>query len=262
VRQLDDDKRKEQEMSRIAVTGATGRLGRPLVELLDEGGHEVVPISRSQGVDVVTGEGLAEALDGVEIVIDTATGPSPDEREATEFFMASAGNLQEDGERAGVRRMVVVSIVGCDRFSAGYNVAKVRQEQAMLSGPVPVSILRATQFHEFVEQLMDWGTRGDVAMLPPMQTQLVAARSVAEVLAEMATGEVSRNGPISEVAGPRVENLADAARLLAERRGAPARVEEVDDPSNPDGELFANGGALPGPNARIAGPTFAEWLDR
>jgi uncharacterized protein YbjT (DUF2867 family) len=103
-------------------------------------------MSRSGGVDVVTGDGLAEALGGVECVIDVSTGPSSEQEAATEFFTAAARNLNQTGERAGVQRMVVVSIIGCDRFTTGYSAAKVAHEQAMLSGPIPVRILRAAQF--------------------------------------------------------------------------------------------------------------------
>ena len=136
---------------RIAVAGATGRVGRHVVDVLEERGHEAVAISRSTGVDVITADGLAEALEGVEAVVDAATGPSPDQQEATEFFTTAARNLQEAGERAGVERIVVVSIIGTDRFTAGYGAAKIAHEQASLSGPVPAHILRAAQFHEFVD---------------------------------------------------------------------------------------------------------------
>src|SRR6266540_5069117 len=110
---------------KIAVAGATGRVGRHVVDALEAEGHDVVAISRSRGVDLITGEGLDEALAGVEVVVDTATGPSPDQQAATEFFTTASRNLQEVGERAGVRRVVVVSIIGADRFSGGYNAAKV-----------------------------------------------------------------------------------------------------------------------------------------
>jgi uncharacterized protein YbjT (DUF2867 family) len=247
---------------RIAVAGATGRVGRHVVDLLEARGHDVVSMSRSTGVDVVTGEGLADALTGVEVVVDAATGSSPDKDEATAFFTASARNLQEAGGRAGVQRMVVVSIIGVDRFSGGYQAAKMAHERAMLAGPVPTRILRAAQFHEFVEELMTWGRQDDVSYLPRMRTQLVAARTVAQALATLATGaESESSGEILEIAGPRAENLVEMASLLAARRGDPARVEEVGVPSDPDGELLANGALLPGPNAVLAGPTFEEWLD-
>jgi uncharacterized protein YbjT (DUF2867 family) len=241
---------------KIAVTGATGRVGRPLVERLEAAGHEVVPISRTHGVDVITGEGLANALAGVEVVIDAATGPSPDEDAATEFFLTSARNLHTEGAHAGVQRIVLVSIVGIDAFAGGYNAAKRAQEQAHIEGPIPVTILRATQFHEFVEQLMQWGTQGDVAYVWRMRTQLVAARSVAEALAELAVSADGANGTISEIAGPREEQLVDAATLLAAHRGGAVRVEGVPAPD----PLYEAGAALPGPGATLTGPTFEEWL--
>ena len=180
-----------QAHRKIAVAGATGRVGRHVVDVLEAGGHDVVAMSRSGGVDVVTGDGLAEALAGVECIIDVATGASPDQEAATEFFTAAARNLHEAGERAGVRRMVVVSIIGTDRFTAGYGAAKVAHERAMLSGPIPVRVLRASQFHEFVAQLVEWGRQGEVSYVPKMRTQLVAARTVAQALADLATGAES-----------------------------------------------------------------------
>jgi uncharacterized protein YbjT (DUF2867 family) len=248
---------------RIAVAGATGRAGRHVVDLLEARGHDVVPMSRSNGVDLVTGDGLADALTGIDVVVDAATGNSPDEQEATAFFTASARNLQEAGEAAGVRRIVLVSIIGIDRFSNGYYVAKQAQERIMRSGPIPVQILRAAQFHEFVAQIVEWGRQGDVSYVPRMRTQLVGARTVAQALAALATGadSESSSGEILEIAGPRAEALVEMASLLAARRGDPARVEEVSDPSDPDAELYANGTLLPGRNAVLAGPTFAEWLD-
>ena len=177
-----------QTRSTIAVAGATGRVGRHVVDVLRAGGHAVVEISRSRGVDVITGEGLAAALTGVECVIDAATGPSAEQQAATEFFTTAARNLQATGQRAGVQRMVVVSVVGADHFVGGYGAAKIAHERAMQSGPVPVQVLRATQFHEFVAQLMAWGRQGDTIYLPRMRTQLVAARTAAEALAELALG--------------------------------------------------------------------------
>ena len=183
--------------------------------------------------------------------------------EATEFFTTATRNLQEAGERAGVRRIVVVSIIGADRFSSGYNVAKIAQEQANLSGPIPARILRAAQFHEFVEQIFQWGRQGDVSYVPRMRTQLVAARTVAQALADLATGPEAPAEPIPEIAGPREENMVEAAALLAARRGDPVRVEGVSGfgPDDPSGELYETGGALPGPDAVLAGPTFEEWLE-
>jgi uncharacterized protein YbjT (DUF2867 family) len=257
---------------RIAVAGASGRVGHHVVDVLTERGYEVVPMSRSHGVDVITGDGLAAALDGVDGIIDAATGPSAEQQPATEFFTTAARNLHQAGQQAGVRELVVVSIIGTDRFTGGYGAAKVAHERAALAGPVPARILRAAQFHEFVAQLVEWGTRGEVAYVPKMRTQLVAARTVAQTLADIATGAVDATPreagadagadrrPFLEVAGPREESLVEMATLLASRRGHSSRIESVSDPADVDG-LNENGGLLPGPGAILAGPTFQEWLD-
>jgi uncharacterized protein YbjT (DUF2867 family) len=254
-----------QPTRKIAVAGATGRVGRHVVDILEGQGHDVVPISRSGGVDVITGEGLAGALTGVECVIDAATQPASEQDAATAFFTTAARNLQDVGEQAGVQQIVVVSIVGTDRFTGGYIAAKVAHEQALLAGPIPVRILRATQFHEFVPQMVEWGRQDDVIYVPRMRTQLVAATSVAEALAGLANGSGrvpgSDGAPIAEIGGPREERLVEVARLLVARRGDPLRIEEVSNPADPDHELFENGGLLPGPDATLAGPTFEEWLD-
>lgn len=248
----------------IAVAGATGRLGRHVTQVLTERGHRVVAMSRSTGVDVTTGAGLAAALAGVDVIIDVSSTPSPEQAAATEFFTASARNLHEAGHQAGVRRMVVVSIIGIDGSTSGYNAAKLVHETEALAGPVPVRIVRAAQFHEFVEQMVGWGTQGDVAYVPRMRTQLVAARTVAETLADIATAPAAgaTTAPYPEIAGPREESLAGAAGLLAAKRGTPARIEEISDPANPERELFESGGLLPGPHATLAGPSYADWLDR
>jgi uncharacterized protein YbjT (DUF2867 family) len=243
-------------MTKIAVAGATGRIGRPIAELLEAGGHEVVPIARSLGVDVVTGEGLAEALDGVEVIVDAATGPSPDEQQATDFFTASTRNLLQAG--ADARKIVMVSIIGIDRISSGYQAAKVAQEEAYRNGPIPVRIVRVSQFHEFIGVMTGWARQGDVSHLPEMLTQPVLAAAAGEKIAELAASD--DDGPeIVEIAGPRVERLAALAKLVAERSGDGLRVQEVSDPS-PDGARIATGAMLPGPGATLVGPTFEEWL--
>ena len=247
----------DTKSQRIAVTGATGRLGSHLVEILEQRGHEVVPIARSKGVDVVSGEGLEEALAGAETIIDTATGPSPDQEEETAFFTASARNLQRAGAAAGAKRIVVVSIIGIDKFQGGYNAAKVAQEQTLLEGPLPVRIVRAAQFHEFVDPLVGWMIQDGVAYVPEMRTQLVAAGVVAETLADAAEEPEIENGRITEVAGPQEELLPDLARLLIEAEGRPVEVEAVVDPV--DGERHEQGALLPGPGARLVGPTYADW---
>jgi uncharacterized protein YbjT (DUF2867 family) len=248
-------------MSRIAVAGATGRVGRHVVDVLEAGGHEAVPMSRSTGIDVVTGQGLATALEGVEVIVDAATGPSPEERAATEFFTASAHNLQRAGHEAGVQRIVVVSIVGVDqanRGRGGYYAAKVAHEEAHQAGPVQAAVLRATQFHEFVEQLLQWSTQNGTAYVPRMRTQLVAARAVAEEVAVLATSAAAP--AMSEIGGPREESLPEAAALLVEQRGLGVPVQAASNPDDPMTELYESGALLPGPGAKLAGPTFEEWL--
>ena len=255
----------ENKSQKIAVTGATGRVGSHLLEILERRGHTVVPIARSKGVDVVSGEGLDEALVGVEIIIDTATGPSPDENEATAFFTASARNLQRAGAVAGAERIVVVSIIGIDKFQGGYNAAKGAQERALLEGPLPVRIVRAAQFHEFVAPLVGWTIQDGVAYVPEMRTQLVAARVVAEALADAAEEPEIENGRITEVAGPQEERLADAAAALFASRGESVEIREsrgglLAKPGDPDALAYAEGAVLPNPGARLAGPSFEEWL--
>jgi uncharacterized protein YbjT (DUF2867 family) len=258
--------RTENRSRKIAVTGATGRVGSHLVEILEQRGHDVVRIARSVGVDVVSGEGLDEALAGVETIVDTATGPSPDQEEATAFFTASARNLQRAGAAAGVKRIIVVSIIGIDKFQGGYNAAKLAQERTLLEGPLPVRIVRAAQFHEFIDQLVGWTIKDGVAYVPEARTQPVAARVVAEAIADAVEEQEIQNGRITEVAGPREERLADAAAALFASRGDSIEIREsresvlVPSADDPDAVAHAEGAVLPGPGAKLAGPSFEEWL--
>ncbi|MFQ6327752.1 SDR family oxidoreductase [Nocardia sp. CWNU-33] len=246
---------------KIAVAGASGRIGREVVDVLENQGHEVVAIARSTGVDVYTAEGLAEALTGVQVIVDAVNAPTAETDAVTDFFGTTARNLQQAAAEAGVTRIVLVSIIGIDPFTAGHYAGKLVQERTLNEGPVPVQILRAAQFHEFTEMMLDWTTRDDVAYVPATRTRLVAARTVAEKLAELATDETAPTTTI-EIAGPEELNLAAATSRLAARRGTPSRVEEITDLEDPNHELQANGALLPGPDAILAGPTFAEWLDQ
>ena len=246
---------------KIAVAGATGRIGRHIVDVLEGRDHEVVPMSRTTGVDLVTGEGLEAALAGVERVIDVASTPTPDAQEATQHFRTATHNLHAVGSRTGVTRLVAVSIIATDQFTAGYGTAKVAHEQAMLAGPIPAQIVRISQFHEFVPQLLEWGTEGAVAHVLQMRIQPVAARSAAEVLVDLALEPESANDPIPEIAGPREEELVDLAAQLVARRGDGVRVEGVSEPILGDAELQQHGGLLPSPHATLVGPTFEAWLD-
>jgi uncharacterized protein YbjT (DUF2867 family) len=245
---------------KIAVAGGTGSVGRHIVEVLRARGHDVVSMSRKSGVDVVTGKGLAEALAGVEVVIDAATGPSPEQKAATAFFIAAAANLQKAGAKAGVKEILVISIIGIDKFESGYQAAKAAHEKAMLAGPVPARIVRAAQFHELVGRMIEWGRQGDVAYVPKMRTQLVAARTVAERIADLAT-QPATDGGIVEVAGPRAEEMVDAARRLSARRQDGLQIEGASNPADPNGALYETGVLLPGPNAILGGPTFQAWLE-
>ena len=185
----------------------------------------------------------------------------PEQGPATEFFLTATRNLEEEGVKAGVQKLVVVSIIGTDQSAGGYGAAKMAHERAALAGPIPARILRAAQFHEFVEVLMGWGRQGDVVYLPKMRTQIVAARTVAEALVDMALSQEPEGTQPAEIAGPREEYLPDLAQLVAAKHGDPVKIEAVSNPANPDDALNTNGGLLPSPHATLAGPTFAEWLE-
>ncbi|MBB4908668.1 SDR family oxidoreductase [Actinophytocola algeriensis] len=245
-------------IGKFAVAGATGRLGRHVVDVLTERGYQVVPMSRATGVDIISGDGLAEALTGTDVIIDAASWHGSDQEAATEFFRTSARNLHEAGQKAGVTRIVLVSIIGVDKATGGFIASQQVHEEANLSGPLPVRILRAAQFHELVGQLLDW-QQGDTAYIPALPTQLVAARTVAEALVGLATDPDAPGTPVPEIAGPRRQTMAEAAELLGARRGV--RVVGVDNPDMPDAQAAADGAFLPSPHATLAGPTFQEWLD-
>ncbi|MGW4326289.1 SDR family oxidoreductase [Nocardia sp. NPDC004573] len=245
---------------RVAVVGASGRIGRDVTDVLRTQGHEVVGISRSAGVDVRTGAGLGDALAGVDVVVDAINAATTETGAVTEFFRTVARNVQHAAAAAGVRRIALVSIIGIDRFTAGHYAGKLAQENAYREGPVPVRILRAAQFHEFTEMMLDWTTRGDTAYVPKYRAQLVAARTVAEELAHLAVAETAPESV--DIAGPEEFELAAAVAEVAARRGEPARVEEIVDLDDPDHELQADGALLPGPGAILAGPTFRQWLTR
>ncbi len=245
---------------RIAVAGGTGMVGRYVVAELRAAGHEPVVLTRSAGADVITGAGLDAALDGAGALIDVTNTPAVSGRRSVAFFTAGTRNLLAAGRRAGVRHHVVLSVVGTGRpgLSSGYNAGKVAQEALVRASGVPFSIMRATQFHQFIPELLD-RLPGPVRLVPRMRIQPVAAREVAAVLAALAAGPPAGMAP--EMAGPEVAELADLARLLSRVRGSRRPVLRVPVPGAA-GRAMASGGMLPsGPGLRGT-QTFAGWLAR
>ncbi|MGA2836609.1 MAG: NAD(P)H-binding protein [Acidimicrobiales bacterium] len=243
---------------RIAVAGGTGTAGRYAVTAGGAAGHQVVVLSRGTGVDVRSGSGLRGALDGVDVVIDALDGGTTNRARATAFFEESTARLQDACADAGVRRIVVLSIVGVDRVPGfGYYDAKLAQEAAARRGPVPVSIVRTTQFLEFAGQVLDRLGAGPVAPVPSMRIQPVAARTVGDRLVEVAAGGADP-GP-SELAGPEVIELVEMARRTVRRRGARKVVVPLRIPGAAGSALRA-GALLAGPGAVVAGPGPDQWL--
>ena len=244
---------------RVAVAGGSGLVGRYVVQALRSAGHEPVVLARSAGVDLVTGEGVEAAMDGVERVVDVSNVATLRRATATAFFEAVTARLLTAGRQAGVRHHVTLSIVGVDRVAFGYYQAKLRQEQLVLGSAAPVTVLRATQFHEFADQQLQRGgpLGGTVAVVPRMRCQPVAAREVASALAELVVAEPAGLAP--ELAGPRPEDLPDMVRRLLHARGVRRRVVVVPVPGAA-GQAMAQGELLPtGPGPRGT-QTFDEWL--
>ncbi|MEV0148270.1 MULTISPECIES: NAD(P)H-binding protein [unclassified Nonomuraea] len=243
---------------RIAVAGATGAIGSLTVAALERGGHDVVRISRSLGVDLLTGDGLDDALAGVEAVVDATNGPATDVEETVAYFRATTRNLLAAGERVGVRHHVLLSIVGIDRVEGNAHYAgKREQERLVAAGPVPWTIVPATQFHDFAEMVAGWTERDGVATIAPLLVQPIAPADVAEILAEVAVGEPQ--GRHADVAGPEPQDFVDMARRTLRARGR--EVKLVPTWSGLFGPGMAGNVLLPGENARIAPTTFDAWLE-
>lgn len=244
---------------RIAVAGGTGLVGRQVTDVLRTAGHEVVILARANGVDLISGDGLDQALSGVEVVIDVTNTPETDPVKAREFFETATDRLLTAEQRAGVGHHVVLSIVGVDRVEGnGHYVAKRRQEELVQAGPVPATVVRATQFHDFAGMVVGWTRHGDVATVPPLLVQPVAVSDVAQLLVEVAAG-APRSG-ILELAGPEAQDFVDMARRTLAVRGDSVRLV----PSWHDGPFGADMAGdvlLPGPDAKIAATTFEAWLE-
>ncbi|WP_055702614.1 MULTISPECIES: SDR family oxidoreductase [Streptomyces] len=241
---------------KITVIGATGLIGSQLVRTLREAGHEVVPASLSTGLDLLTGAGLDEAVKGADTVVNVTNSPTFDEASPA-FFRTTMEHLLAAGERAGVRHQVVLSIVGVDQVpQLDYYRAKTLQEHLLRQGPTPYSIVRATQFFEFVDAVMSWTADEDTVRLPSTRVQPIATADVVTALADIA-GAPPLNGTL-DVAGPDVFPLDELGRLTLTTR-KDHRTVVTDDKAG----MFAavEGDALvAGPGARLATTRYEDWL--
>jgi uncharacterized protein YbjT (DUF2867 family) len=242
---------------RIAVAGATGNIGALTVAALERTGHDVVPISRSLGVDLSTGDGLDAALADVEAVVDATNGPATDRAETVAYFGTTTRNLLAAEERAGVRHHVLLSIVGIDRLDGNPHYAgKREQERLVAAGPVPWTIVPATQFHDFAAMVASWTEQDGIAPIAPLLVQPIAPADVAEILAEIATGQPQ--GRYLDIAGPETHDLVDMARRTNQARGRTVKL--LPTWSTAFGPEMAGNVLLPGENARIAPTSFDQWL--
>jgi uncharacterized protein YbjT (DUF2867 family) len=245
---------------KIVVIGGTGLIGSKLVEKLRKQGHEPLAAAPNTGVNTLTGEGLAEALEGAQVVVDVANAPAWSDAEVLDFFETSSRNLLAAETAAGVGHHVTLSVVGTDRLpDSGYFRAKLAQENLVKAGPIPYTIVRATQFFEFIGRIADSSVDGDTVRLPPALVQPESADDVASTLADVAVG-APLNDTV-ELAGPEAFPLDELARRLLSANGDQRKVTadvharyfgaEVDDRS-----------LTPGDDARIAPTRFADWLSQ
>jgi uncharacterized protein YbjT (DUF2867 family) len=243
---------------RIAVAGATGNIGARTVAALEREGHDVVRISRSLGVDLLTGQGLDAALAGVDAVVDAISAPPVGPDETREYFATTTTNLLESEQRAGVRHHVLLSIVGIHRIDGGtaHYEGKREQERLIEAGQVPWTIVPATQFHDFAAMAAGWTEQDGVALIAPLLVQPIAPDDIAEVLADLAVG--APQGRYVDVAGPETQDLVDMARRTHAVLGR--SVTLVPTWSGPLGKELAGNVLLPGDGARIAPTTFEQWL--
>jgi uncharacterized protein YbjT (DUF2867 family) len=243
---------------KIVVIGGSGLIGAKVVNHLREEGHEVVAASPSTGVNALTGEGLAQALKGAQVVVDVANSPNWEDQAVLEFFETSSRNLLSAEATAGVRHHVALSVVGTDRLLAsGYFRAKIAQENLIKASDIPYTIVRATQFFEFVGAIAQLSTQGNTVRLPATLFQPMAAEDVALLVAEAATAEPV-NGMI-EVAGPEPMGLDEAARLFIEATNDPRAV--TTDPTALYYGIKVNDRSLtPGDHPRLGAMRYRDWL--
>ncbi|TDO18647.1 uncharacterized protein YbjT (DUF2867 family) [Mycobacterium sp. BK086] len=243
---------------RIAVAGATGNIGARTAAALERDGHDVVRISRSLGVDLISGDGLDAALAGVDAVVDAISVAPMGADETREYFATTTTNLLEAEQRAGVRHHVLLSIVGIHRQDArtAHHLGKVAQERLTEAGSVPWTIVPATQFHDYPAMVVGWTEQDGVALVPPLLLQPIAPDDIADVLAEIAVGPPQ--GRYVDVAGPETQDLVDMARRTHAVQGRSVKL--VPTWEGPQGVEFAGNVLLPGDGARLAPTTFEQWL--
>jgi uncharacterized protein YbjT (DUF2867 family) len=243
---------------KIVVIGGTGLIGSKLVEKLRKDGHEALAASPDTGVNTLTGEGLSEALEGGQVVVDVANAPAWGDAEVLDFFQTSSRNLLAADAAAGVGHHVALSVVGADRLPAsGYLRAKVAQEELVKAGPVAYTIVRATQFFEFIGRIADSNTDGNTVRLSPALIQPEAADDVAGTLADVAVG-APLNDTV-ELAGPEVFRLDELARRFLIANDDPREVT-ADVHAQYFGAELDDGSLTPGDDARIAPTSFEDWL--
>ncbi|MFE9249242.1 SDR family oxidoreductase [Streptomyces sp. NPDC007088] len=241
---------------KIAVVGGTGLIGTKVVAHLRAGGHDAVALARATGTDVQAGTGLLPDLEGADVCVNLTNSPTFDAA-SVDFFRTSMDNILQAGLDAGVRHQLLLSIVGVDQVpDLDYYRAKTVQEEVLKQGPAPWSIVRATQFFEFVESLMSYTTEGEVVRLPSTPLQPIAAADVVEALVETALGGPTRS--TLDVAGPEVHPLDELGRLTLAAR-PDGRTVVTDDAA---GLFSAVPGAVltAGPDARVAPTRYGDWL--
>jgi uncharacterized protein YbjT (DUF2867 family) len=245
---------------KIVIIGGSGRVGANVVKRLSAQGHEAVPASPSTGVDTITGEGLAGVMAGADVVVDVSNAPVWDDEAVREFFTASTRNLLAAEREAGVGHHLAVTIVGADRLpDSGYLRAKVAQEAEIRAQTIPYTILRATQFFEFLPAIIEAGAEPNRVRLSTGRLQLVAADDVAATVSELATGAPA-NGVV-ELGGPESLGIDEWARRMFARTGDPREV--VADPqARYFGAELGERTLLPGEGATLGRIRFGEWPGR